>query len=351
MKKIFTWLLMCVAVISLAACGKSELLEKEAVTEASTELNIYMWENYISKELITNFEAENGCVVHLSYMRDYEDGIRMLREGGGGQDLVMTSTAHMESLIDGGYIEKINRNLLPNSSNINESYWVSKSYCVPYLMHYIYVVYDADRCPIEINSYNDLLDPALEGQIASGDGARNLFSMALVALGYSPNTTEETELQEAYEWLLQFNENVKAYGNVEQELIRGTASVAVIGDREASLAMAENDALRIASLEKDSIQLGVDLYVIPTGAEHIDLAKKFLNYICDPEVMAKNLEEYPYSCPNDAAVMLSSEVYRNNPAMDFDYKKVFFQKDIGEALALCNDYYQELMERHRGGKS
>ncbi|MBR5590728.1 MAG: extracellular solute-binding protein, partial [Anaerotignum sp.] len=158
-----------------------------------------------------------------------------------------------------------------------------------------------------------------------------------------PNSTDEAELAEAYEWLVKFNENVAAYGNAEQNLTNGTVSVAVTYDGNASWAMAEKDTIKIAPFEKDSIQLGMDLYVIPTGAKHVDLAEKFLNYICDPEVMAKNLDEFPYSCPNDAAVEVASETYKNDPARIFDYKEnVFFQEDVGEALTIYNDYYQKL---------
>lgn len=107
--------------------------------------------------------------------------------------------------------------------------------------------------------------------------------------------------------------------------------------------MGENNTLVVADPFDDAVQLGFDLYVIPTGAQHTDLAYKFLNYICDPEVMAKNLEEYPYSCPNDAAVAAASESYRNDPARNFSYKEnVFFQEDVGDALTIYNDYYQKL---------
>ena len=59
--------------------------------------------------------------------------------------------------------------------------------------------------------------------------------------------------------------------------------------------------------------------------------------------MAKNLEEFPYSCPNDKAVEKASEAYRNDPAFDFDYKtNIFFQKDVGDALAIYDEYYQKL---------
>lgn len=344
LKKLTAVLLMLVLVVSLAACGGGGGGEQEA----STELNIYMWNEYISDALIADFEAANNCTVNLSYMSDNADAITKLTAGGGQEyDLIMTCDAYMESLVAGDYVQPINFDNVPNATaNINEAYWAAKEYCVPYLMNYIYVVYDTERCPIEITGYNDLIDPALAGQIGSVDGARNLFPIALVALGYDPNSTVESEIAEAYEWLVQYNENVVAYGGTELNITNGTVSVIFTYDGNASWAMSElgeNNNLVIAPFESDPVQLGFDLYVIPKGAAHVDLAEKFLNYICEPEVMAANLEEFPYSCPNDAAVAVASDTYKNDPARDFGYKQnVFFQEDVGEAITIYNDYYQML---------
>lgn len=343
MKRSISLLLVLMLVLGLfSGCGGDS---KEG--EASTELNIYMWQQYISDELIANFEKDNGAKVNLSYMSDNEDAVNKLTAGGGKEyDLIMTPDAYMESLIEGDYLEKINHTNIPNAKNINKAYWTNEDYCVPYLMNYVYIVYNTDTSPVEITSYNDLIDPALKGQIASIDGARNLFPIALVALGYDPNSTVEEEIAEAYEWLVKYNDNVIAYGNAEQNLTNGTASVAFTFDGNASWAMAElgeDSKLMIADFTNDPVQLGFDLYVIPKGAKHVDLAEKFLNYIADPEVMAKNLVEFPYSCPNDAAVEAASDDYKNDPARDFNYKEnVFFQKDVGEAITIYNDYYQKL---------
>ncbi len=354
MKRLLALLLAAAMIAALAACGGgsgsgSEGDTGEASADGAQELNIYMWQQYISDDLIANFEAENNCKVNLSYMSDNADAITKLTAGGAQEyDLIMTCDAYMKSLIEGDYIQQIDLNEVPNSSNINEAYWPeeSKNYCVPYLMNYIYVVYNEETCPIEITCYNDLIDPALKGQISTIDGARNLFPIALIALGYDPNSTEEKEIAEAYEWLTKFNDNVVAYGNAEQNLTNGTASVALTYDGNTSWAMEEmgdKNTLKIADFKEDPVQLGYDLYVIPKGASHIDLANKFLNYICDPEVMAANLEEYPYSCPNDAAVEAASDKYKNDPARDFSYKEnIFFQEDVGEALTIYDDYYQKL---------
>jgi spermidine/putrescine transport system substrate-binding protein len=261
----------------------------------------------------------------------------------------MTCDAYMESLIAGGYLEKLDHAQIPSAvANINGAYWSgdNRDYCVPYLMNYIYIVYDTERCPIEITCYNDLIKPEMAGQIGSIDGARNLFPIALIALGYDPNSTVESEIAEAYEWLVKYNANVVAYGATQENIVNGTVSCMLTYDGNASWAMSElgeNNHLTIAPFTKDAVQLGFDLYVIPKGAKHMDLAYKFLEYICVPEVMAENLVEFPYSCPNDAAVAAASEEYRNDPAFDFDYKtNIFFQEDVGDALTIYDKYYQML---------
>ena len=344
MKKVIAILMVLAMTVALCACAKT------AETADATELNIFMWGDYISETLIANFEKENNCTVNLSYMSDNADSITKLTAGAGNDyDLIMTCDAYMESLIAGGYLEKLDAAKIPNAiANINEAYWSgdNRDYCVPYLMNYIYIVYDTERCPIEITCYNDLIDPAMAGQIGSIDGARNLFPMALIALGYDPNSTNEEEIAAAYEWLVQYNNNVVAYGSTQENIVNGTISCMLTYDGNASWAMSElgeNNTLTIAPFTDDPVQLGFDLYVMPKGAKHADLAYKFLDYICEPAVMAENLVEFPYSCPNDAAVAAANDTYRNDPAFDFDYKtNIFFQEDVGEALTVYDQYYQML---------
>ena len=354
MKKAFELFLAVMMALSLVACGGSgettTETDGETVTEGSKELNIFMWGDYITDELVSNFEKEYGVKVNIGFMSDNADSITKLTAGAGDEyDLIMTCDAYMESLIEGGYLEKLDHEQIPNAvANMNPNYWTGQNvdYCVPYLMNYIYVVYDKDRCPIEITGYNDLIRPELKGQLGSIDGARNLFPIALIALGYDPNSTNESEIAEAYEWLVKYNENVVAYGSTETNMLNGTISAMLTYDGNTANAMAElgdNNTLVIAPFKEDAVQLGFDLFTIPKGAKHMDLAYKFLNYISDAEVMAGNLVEFPYSCPNDAAVAAASEEYRNGPAFDFDYKtNIFFQEDVGEAITIYDEYYQKL---------
>jgi len=150
MKKLISVLLTIFIIMGLfTGCGGTDTGSSVESGKASpsTELNIYMWQQYISDDLIAKFEKENNAKVNLSYMSDNADAITKLTAGGGQEyDLIMTCDAYMESLVEGGYIEKINFGNVPNASNINEAYWTAKEYCVPYLMNYIYIVYNKDTC-------------------------------------------------------------------------------------------------------------------------------------------------------------------------------------------------------------
>ena len=141
-KRLLATVLAGAMVLSMAACGSNNANKTESAAEsesaaateagetqaaaqegdASTELNIYMWQQYISDDLIKNFETENNCKVNLSYMSDNADAINKLTAGGGDEyDLIMTCDAYMKSLIAGGYVEELNLDNIPNSSNINDT--------------------------------------------------------------------------------------------------------------------------------------------------------------------------------------------------------------------------------------
>ena len=79
-----------------------------------------MWQQYISDQVVSDFEEANNCTVNISYMSDNADAVTRLTSGGGDQyDLIMTCDAYMESLIAGGYVEELDLSRIPNSSNIN----------------------------------------------------------------------------------------------------------------------------------------------------------------------------------------------------------------------------------------
>ena len=348
MKKYLAFLLIAVLAFSFTACGGGG---KESADQG--ELNIYMWSEYMSDSVIEGFEEEYGVKVNVSYMNSSEEATAKLTSGGGDQyDLVMPCDADMTSLIQGGHLAEINLDNIPNFKNLGEAYKYREfdpknKYAIPYLMNYVYVIYNPETCPIEITKYEDLLSPELEDQIASITGIRNLFPIALVALGYDPNSANESEIAEAYTWLQKYIKNTKYINSddTEQGIVSGACSVALVFDGQAGRAFAEAPDLKVADLS-DPIQLGVDEFVIPAEAKNKENAEKFLNWLLDAEVMAENLVDNPYTCPNVAAIELTEDSYKKNPAIDIPQhmkENYFLQLDIGAAATVYDEYWTKLL--------
>jgi len=360
MKHVRKWIMIaaCMTLIAAVALGLSSCGGSD---ESAGDVNIYMWSDYIAQDVVDKFTEETGINVNFSYMSTSEEAAAKITSGGGDEyDLVMPCDADMTGLIKGGYLEEINLDNVPNLANLGDAYKnrefdPENKYAIPYLMNYVYVIYDKSKCPIEITKYEDLLDPQLEGQIASVTGQRNLFPIALVALGYDPNSTDEKEIKEAYEWLQKYFPNVAGFDSdsAETMLINGAACVGFMFDGQASKAFSEmgDENLMVANL-KDPVQLGVDELVIPKGAKNKENAEAFLNFILDADNMALNLQTMmdqdgqAYACPNEAAVNLMPDEYQKSPALDIPQsmkENYFLQLDIGDAAKTYDKYWTMLM--------
>lgn len=350
-KKFLALALSGLMVFSLAACGGGG---DSGDSKDAGEVNVYMWSDYMSQKMVDKFTEETGIKVNFSYMSTSEEATAKITSGGGEQyDLVMPCDADMTGLIKGGYLEEINLENIPNLKNLGDAYKnrefdPENKYAIPYFMNYVYVIYNEKTCPVEIDEYKDLLDPKLKGQIASVTGIRNLFPVALVSLGYDPNSTNDEEIKEAYEWLQKYVANVTLFDSdsAEKLIINGGASVGLFFDGQASRAFDAAENLKVAEL-KDAIQLGVDEFVIPKGAKNKENAEKFLNFILDAQNMADNMQDdHLYSCPNEAAVALMPDSYKKHPAIDIPTKmkeNYFLQLDIGDAAKTYDKYWTMLM--------
>jgi len=342
--------LIGIMAFSLSACGGGGGTDEDA-----GELNIYMWSEYMSDSFVDKFTEETGIKVNFSYMSTSEEAVAKLTSGAGSQyDLVMPCDADMTSLIEGGHLDKIDTANMPNFKNLGENYKnrsfdPDNEYAIPYFTNYVYPVYNKETCPVEITEYKDLLSPELKGQISSVTGVRNLFPIALASLGYDPNSENSDEIGEAYEWMKDYVPNVKAFDSDSAEvlLINGACSVGFFFDGQASRAYAEmGDNLEIPII-KDPIQLGVDEFVIPKDAANHENAEIFLNFMLDAENMAMNMQDGCwYSSPNDAAVALMPDEYKDDPTLNLPEEMKanhFLQLDVGDAIKVYDEYWTKLM--------
>lgn len=328
MKKVIVLLLL---LLFLSGCSS----ETEVV-------NILNWSSYIPDEVIKAFEEETGIKVNYNTYSSNEECLAKLQAAKEGTyDLVFPSDYLVELLIEKEMIQELDKSKLNYLSNLNPNYLdldydPGNVYSLPFLAASVVIIYDEEFVDGEITSYNDLLNPDYVNNIVLLDDQRIIIGMALLALGYDMNDTDDEHLEEAKQWLLELKPNIKAYDSDSPKtfMITKETKIGVIWNAEAGLAMDEVDTLKVVYPE-EGFNISIDNFVIPNGAKNVDNAYKFIDYILRADVMQKIIEEYPYKNLNLGTQKLLDDDYINNIATnipDTYFKNGIFVQNIGDAI-------------------
>jgi spermidine/putrescine-binding protein len=353
MKKFLSIVSIMLLMVSFVGCGKKD--EKTA-DGYSKELNLFIWSEYVSDDAIKGFEDKYGIKVNVSYFTSTDEMNAKLMSGNGKDyDLVQAGNSQIENLVNQKYIQELDFNNISNIKNINKSalnqeFDPEQKYSVEYLSSYTVIGYNKNTCPVEIKSIKDLLNPALKDTIVSITSSRRIMAMVLDSLGYDPNTKDENQIKEATDFLKEMKENVKIFDGdaPRKSLLNGECSVALIYNGDLAIAMNEQpDTYEVANIDTGYVKAS-NQWCVPTGAAHKREAELFIDYMLEPEVMAKNLDVYPYNCPNDEALKVVSEQYKKNPALNLSeetMKKAVSIKEVGETEVVYDKYWSEFMSK------
>jgi spermidine/putrescine transport system permease protein len=301
--------------LMLAGCGSS----KESADNG--EINVFVWTEYVSDAAIEAFEKETGIKVNVSTYSSNEDLLAKLKsESEGTYDVIQPSDYAVEYLIAQGALEELDKDKLTNLSNIDdayldESYDPGNVYSVPYEGGVACIAVNTAKVDKEITSYADLFDSSLKGQIVVLDDYRAVIGMTERSMGLSMNETDPDTLETVEEKLMTLKDNVKLYDSdsPKSALISGDCSVGMIWSAEAALAMEENSDIEVV-YPSEGAYVFLDNWTIPKGAKNYDGAMEFINYMLSAEAAKMNIEDFPYLCPNKAALELMGEDYVNNEA-------------------------------------
>ena len=330
----------------------------------SDELYVYNWGEYIDPEVIELFEEETGVHVTYDMFETNEEMYPVIEAGGVQYDVVCPSDYMIQKMAENGLLAEINFDNIPNISNIDETFLEqSKSfdpqnrYSVPYTWGTVGILYNTKiieerGLPVPAK-WSDLWNPAYKGEILMQDSVRDAFMVALKSLGYSMNTVDEGELNQAKDLLIQQKPLVQAYviDQVRDKMIGGEAAVGVIYSGEMLFIQEEVANLGLDySLEyvipEEGTNIWLDSWVIPANARNKENAEKWIDFLCRPDIAKMNFEYITYSTPNKAAKALLDEDIQNNQAVFPDTERLtgseVFQYLGDEADALYNDLWKEV---------
>ena len=235
---------------------------------------------------------------------------------GGDYDVVIADDYIVEVAIAEGLVTELDKTKLANIGNVNPIYQgqffdPEDAYTVPYGAGVQTIVYDPSTVELDIQGYADLWDASLADSLAIIGNYRVINGMALKVLGESYNTEDVAVIEQAGEKLLELAPNIRLIkdDNVQDDLISGEVSAAVMYTSQVTMACMANPELKVV-YPSEGVGFGIMAQFIPSNAPNKEAAYAFLDYILRPEVSKQCYEYIGYYCTNQAADELIEEEYK-----------------------------------------
>lgn len=304
------WLLPTIAIVLVLAIGIGATSfggANSALPYAGQTLYIYLPGEYMGEDIVSDFEAATGATV---VVENFESNEQMYIKvaNGGNYDLLIPSDYMIERLIQEDLIQKLDQTKLDCMPKIVDNikgmpYDPQNEYGVPYFWGTVGIIYDTtivDEEDLENDGFAVFKNPKYKGNIYLYDSERDSFMMALKNLGYSMNTEDEGELNDAYNWLVECVETMEAQivtDEIIDNMINGRKALGLIYSGDATYVMSENEDMGFYMPDEGTNQW-VDAMVIPKNAKNADLAYEFMNFITNYEAAYDNSSWVGYTSPN-----------------------------------------------------
>ena len=337
-------------VFGICGCGGGEKKESKG------QVKIFNWGEYIDEEVIEMFEEETGIEVVYDTFETNEAMYPIIEAGGVSYDAICPSDYMIEKLLANDLLAELNFDNIPNVKYISEgilegskTFDPENKYSVPYTFGTLGILYNTALIDDEIDSWEALWNEEYKGNILMYNSPRDLFVAPLEILGYSINTTDEAQLDEAKELLLAQKPLLQRYvmDQIKDSMISGSASIAMCYSGEVLQLQAANGDLKYV-VPKEGSNYFIDSWVIPANAENKENAEAWINFLNKPEIALKNFEYITYSTPNTGAQELLDEELLENPAV-FPGEDILSKCEVFHSLgtdgdALFNDLWLQLRD-------
>jgi spermidine/putrescine-binding protein len=314
MKKI-TFLFFAAASVLFLAAG----CEKNTASRGGkNQFTLYTWDEMFPQEILDGFEKDSGIKINYVHF-DYDETMltRLQTTGGGGYDLVIADDYIIETAIAEGLVQRLDKTRLVNYGNINpvyqrQFYDPDDEYTVPYGAGVQTIVYNPETVKIPVDGYASLWNRSLTNSVGIIENYRVINGMALKVLGQSYNVEDLALIRQAGDRLLELAPNIRLIrdDNLQDELISGEISAAVMYTSQVTMAKMENPGLEVV-FPKEGIGFGIMAGFIPSQAPNPEAAYAFLDYILDPERGARCFEFLGYYSTYSASDPLISSGYRD----------------------------------------
>lgn len=345
--KIFFPAVLLAVTALFSGCGNS--------SDSKETLTVLNYGKYFDPDALEMFEEETGIKVEYEEYESPEEMYTKYKAGSIDYDLLCTSDYMIQKLIEEGEVLEMNYDNIPSYQNIDSkiidasaSFDPKHTYTLPYFYGTVGILYNTDEIDAsQTASWNILWDKKYEGKIIMENSVRDCFLVPLKQLGYSLNTTDKNELDEALQMLLEQKPLIYAYfvDETGDEMAAGNASLAVVYSGEAAYAQSLADNLAY-NVPKEGSNLWIDSWFIPKTCKNQSNAEKFLDFLCREDIARMNFDYVYYATPNTAVYENLDEETKNDTTIfpdqaTLDNCEVYLSLDE-EGTNLYNQLWKEL---------
>ncbi|MEP1329255.1 polyamine ABC transporter substrate-binding protein [Pseudophaeobacter sp.] len=304
------------------------------------EVRVYNWSDYIDEELLAKFETETGIKLIYDVFDSNEVLETKMLAGGSGYDVVVPTGSFMARQIQAGSFQKLNKDALPNLSNMWDAIEARTSLYDPgneYSINYMWgttglgtnvaKVTEALGADAPVDSLDLVFNPAnMEKLAACGvyflDAPDEMIPAALKYIGEDPNSMDADVVAKAEPVLAAVRPYIKKFHSSEyiNALANGDICVAfgwsgdILQARDRA-AEAENGVEIEYNAPKEGALMWFDQMTIPVDAPNPEGAHKFLNFIMDANNMAAASNYVYYANGNEASQEFLEEDVIGDPAI------------------------------------
>ncbi len=323
--------------------------------ERKPVLHVYNWADYMKPSLVRQFEEEFNCRVVIDTFDSNEAMYARLRAGASGYDVIFPSTYMVQIMQEQGMLQPLNPDLIPNTAHLDPAYQemaadADCTHAVPYMISNAGLAYRADSVEDVKPSWAMLDRTDLRGRMTMLDDMRETIGAALKYLGYSLNTRNVEELEEARDVVIRWKRNLAKFENEQYK--NGIASgefLLVHGYNGDIMQVMEENEHVVYIVPEEGVSIALDEMVIPVDARQVELAHAFINFLHRPEVAAENTEYVFFLCPNAAAYELIDDELLNDPSINLE-PEILARSEVIEDLGEDNRLYTAVWDEIKAAR-
>lgn len=317
-------------------------------------LHLFIWSDYIAPKVIENFEKQHNCTIYIDTFDSNESMYAKLKLGANSYDLIFPSQYFLDLLVNQNMIQPIDSALIPNLKHLDPHYMKlaepkDLNYAVPYSTSSTGIAYRIDKVKNFDPSWTQFGRTDLKGRMTMMNDIRDVIGAALQVLGYSLNSTNQQEIDQAVALVLTWKQNLAKFEGEQYKngIASGEYVISQAYSGDTLQVMNENKQVGFA-YAKEGTSVAMDFAVIPANAANKDLAYIFLNYLLEPEVAAENITFTNFLIPNKDAYPLLSEEQRMSPVL-FPPDSVSNNWEMIRDLGPDNRLYNQAWDKVKAG--